>query len=270
MLTLYDSTTSVCAIKIRLALHEKRIPFQSHNIDLRSGDQFDPDYLKLNPNAVVPTLVDDGYVIIESSVILNYVDDIHPIPSLVPDDVYDRAQMRLWMKRIDEVVHPATGNLTHATAYRQGFLKLSKEAQVARLDRIPDENRRSRFAQVYKHGLQAPAAIGAVKSINTLIADMEKALSKSEYLAGPKYSLADCAVTPYANRLFDLGLLKLWASEAPHVLRWYDAIRKRLNFTPAITAYLTDADRFLFETVDAETPNRVREIIDVGCIGELR
>ena len=99
---------------------------------------------------------------------------------------------------------------------------------------------------------------------------MEKALSKSEYLAGPKYSLADCAVTPYANRLFDLGLLKLWASEAPHVLRWYDAIRERLNFTPAITAYLTDADRFLFETMDAETPNRVREIIDVGCIGELR
>ena len=44
---------------------------------------------------------------------------------------------------------------------------------------------------------------------------MEKALTKSEYLAGPKYSLADCAVTPYANRLFDLGLLKLWASEAP-------------------------------------------------------
>ena len=55
MLTLYDSTTSVCAIKIRLALHEKRVPFQSYNIDFRSGDQFDPDYLKLNSNAVVPT-----------------------------------------------------------------------------------------------------------------------------------------------------------------------------------------------------------------------
>ena len=127
MLTLYDSTTSVCAIKIRLALHEKRVPFQSYNIDLRSGDQFDPDYLKLNPNAVVPTLVDDGYVIIESSVILNYVDDIHPIPSLVPV-IHDRAQMRLWMKRIDEVVHPANGNLTHATAYRQGFLNSAKRS----------------------------------------------------------------------------------------------------------------------------------------------
>ena len=61
MLTLYDSTTSVCAIKIRLALHEK-LPFQSYNRSpLRRSVR--PDYLKLNPNAVVPTLVDDGYVI---------------------------------------------------------------------------------------------------------------------------------------------------------------------------------------------------------------
>ena len=61
----------------------------------------------------------------------------------------------------------------------------------------------------------SPSARGysAVKSINTLIADMEKAL-KSEYLAGPKYSLADCAVTPYANRLFDLGLLNCGQASA--------------------------------------------------------
>jgi glutathione S-transferase len=61
MLKLYDGTTSVCAIKVRLVLFEKAIPFESRNIDLRAGDQFDPAYLKLNPNAVVPTLVDgDG------------------------------------------------------------------------------------------------------------------------------------------------------------------------------------------------------------------
>ena len=264
MLTLYDGTTSVCAIKIRLALHEKRIPFQSYNIDLRAGDQFDPDYLKLNPNAVVPTLVDGKRVIIESSVILHYVDDIHPTPSLVPVDVDDRAQMRLWMKRIDEVVHSAIGSLTHATAYRQEFLKLNKTAQAARLERIPDENRRSRFAQVYKQGLQAPVAIGAVKAINTLIADLETALTNSEYLAGSKYSLADCAATPYANRLFDLGLLGLWESKAPHVIQWYDAIRERLNFFPAITAYLTDADRILFDKVAAETPRQLKEMIEAG------
>ena len=87
MLKLYDGTTSVCAIKVRLALHEKRVDFDSHNIDLRAGDQFEPDYLKLNPNAVVPTLVDardgDDKVVTESSVILHYLEDTNPDPSLL-------------------------------------------------------------------------------------------------------------------------------------------------------------------------------------------
>lgn len=264
MLTLYDGTTSVCAIKVRLALHEKGVAFQSHNIDLRAGDQFDPDYLKLNPNAVVPTLVDGDDVILESSVILHYVDDTHPDPSLLPADAADRARMRLWMKRVDDVVHPSIGSLTHATAYRPAFLALDEEGRAARLAKIPDENRRARFTAVYEQGLEAPVVIGAVKAVNKLIRDMEAALTENDFLAGPAYSLADCAVTPYANRLFDLGLLGLWAVEAPHVFRWYSAIRERANFAPAITDYLTEADRALFNNVDAETPGQVKAILDAA------
>ena len=125
MLTLYDGTTSVCAIKVRLALLEKGIAFDSHNIDLRAGEQFDPGYLKLNPNAVVPTLVDSDDVVIESSVILQYLEDTRPDPSLLPDGALDRAQMRIWMKRVDDAIHPSIGNLTHATAYRPAFLTLN-------------------------------------------------------------------------------------------------------------------------------------------------
>ena len=64
MLTLYHGRTSVCSIKARLALAEKGVAFESRLMTLR-GDQFDPGYMKLNPNAVVPTLVHDGRVVIE-------------------------------------------------------------------------------------------------------------------------------------------------------------------------------------------------------------
>ena len=64
MLTLYHGRTSVCSVKVRLALAEKGVPFDSRLLTLR-GDQFDPGYMKLNPNAVVPTLVHDGHVIVE-------------------------------------------------------------------------------------------------------------------------------------------------------------------------------------------------------------
>ena len=70
------------------------------------------------------------------------------------------------------------------------------------------------------------------------------------------------AVTPYVNRLFDLGLLGLWAVDAPNVFRWFSAIRERANFAPAISVYLTDADRALFANVDPETPGRVKDILD--------
>ena len=76
MLILYDGTTSVCAIKVRLTLVEKGLDFQSRNIDLRKGEQFSSDYLQLNPNAVVPTLVDGDNIVLESSIIMQYLEDL--------------------------------------------------------------------------------------------------------------------------------------------------------------------------------------------------
>ena len=162
MLKLYDGTMSVCAIKVRLGLFEKGIPFESLNIDLRRGDQLNPAYLALNPNGVVPTLDDDGKIITESSVIMHYLEDTHPTPSLLPESPVDRAAMRLWMKRVYDTVHPSIGSLTHATVYRPAFLALNEDTRAERLANIPDPNRRQRFAAVYKDGLAAPIAVASL------------------------------------------------------------------------------------------------------------
>ena len=74
MIELYHHGSSVCAAKVRFALGEKGLTWQGHYLDILKGDQFAPDYLKLNPKAVVPTLVHDGFVIIESTVINEYLD----------------------------------------------------------------------------------------------------------------------------------------------------------------------------------------------------
>jgi glutathione S-transferase len=264
MLKLYDGTTSVCAIKVRLVLFEKGVPFESRTLDLRKGDQFDPAYLALNPNGVVPTLDDDGEIVIESSVIMQHLEDMHPAPSLLPESPADRDAMRTWMKRVDEEIHPSIGTLTHATVYRPGFLALSAEDQAARLEKMPDENRRKRFAAVYKDGLDAPIVINAVHVLNRLVLDMQETLEGSDFLAGSAYSLADAAVTPYANRLFDLGLLGLWAMDAPRVFRWFSAIRERASFVPAIVDYLTETDKAVFRAVEPEVPMQVKTILDAA------
>jgi glutathione S-transferase len=85
MLELYHSINSVCAQKVRVALAEKGLEYKSHLMTLR-GDQFDPQYMKLNPNGVVPTLVHDGRPVIESAVILYYIDEVFAKPPLMPAD----------------------------------------------------------------------------------------------------------------------------------------------------------------------------------------
>jgi glutathione S-transferase len=83
MLELYHSINSVCAQKVRIVLAEKELSHKEHLMTL-GGDQFDPAYMKLNPNAVVPTLIHDGQPIIESSVILYYLDEAFPERPLMP------------------------------------------------------------------------------------------------------------------------------------------------------------------------------------------
>ena len=74
MLDLYHNGASTCSQKVRMVLAEKALDYTSHVIDLIKGEQHDPGYVKLNPNHVVPTLVHDGAVIIESTLINEYLD----------------------------------------------------------------------------------------------------------------------------------------------------------------------------------------------------
>ena len=78
MLELYHNAASTCSQKVRLVLEEKGLEWTSHNVDLISGGQHDADYVKLNPNHVVPTLIDGGRVFIESTLINDYLDDAYP------------------------------------------------------------------------------------------------------------------------------------------------------------------------------------------------
>src|SRR3974377_710068 len=102
MLTLYNNDMSVCAQKVRLALAEKGLAYEARHLNLRAGDQQKPDYLKLNPKGVVPTLVDGDTVVTESIVINEYLDDAFPATPLKPADAARRARQSWWTKPIED------------------------------------------------------------------------------------------------------------------------------------------------------------------------
>src|ERR1700719_387128 len=97
--TLYNAPQSTCSQRVRFVLNVKKLEFAEIKLDLLAGDQLKPDYLKLNPNGVVPTLDHDGAIIVDSSVIIEYLDEIAPQPEgFTPQAPAERANMRALMR----------------------------------------------------------------------------------------------------------------------------------------------------------------------------
>jgi glutathione S-transferase len=187
MIELYHNDMSVCAQKVRFALAEKKLSWESHHMNLRAGEQQKPEYLKLNPNAVVPTLVDNGTVIIESTVINEYLDDAYPEPRLKPTDGVGRARMRLWTKQLDEGVHAATSVVSSAIAFRHQKLAIGMEALEEFHKKMPDPVKREKSWENITKGVESRFFAEAVKRFDKLLADLEISLTESPWLSGKEF-----------------------------------------------------------------------------------
>ena len=119
MLILYDFGNSVCCQKVRITLVEKGLTWEARRVDLFKTEQYDPDYLKLNPKGVVPTLVHDGTPVIESTLICEYIDETFPDPPLIPKEPAERARMRLWSKFVDEGLFDGATELSFSAMFRE-------------------------------------------------------------------------------------------------------------------------------------------------------
>ena len=237
---LYHHGTSVCAAKVRMALAEKGVKWNGHYVDIRVGEQRNPEYLKLNPNGVVPTLVHGNNVVIESTVIAEYVDEAFPGPPLKPKDPVDRATMRVWTRKLDENIHmPATATLSFVIALRETYLKAfdSQEALAAHIASKPNPLNRVMHQQIAELGIEAPVVRQSLELFDKLLARMETALALKPWLAGEKFSLADVGYSPYITRLDCLQLDWLW-SDRPHIADWYNRLKSRPTYKQAITDWL--------------------------------
>jgi glutathione S-transferase len=101
--TLYNAPQSTCSQRVRFVLNAKGLAFDEIKLNLLEGDQLKPDYLRMNPNGVVPTLDHDGNIVIDSNVIAEYLDEVEPAQSFTPEDPVRRARMRSLMHFIDEM-----------------------------------------------------------------------------------------------------------------------------------------------------------------------
>ena len=233
---LYHFGFSTCSQKVRLVLAEKGLDFDSREVNLITGEQHDPDYVRLNPHHVVPTLVDQGQVLIESTLIIRYLDDAYPEPPMRPADALGRYCVERWLKRIDDEVHKAAPVLTFALGPRKALLAQPEEVRNANIDSIPDPVIREERRSVVTPGIAAPEFAGALAVFLDALDAMESELAGTPWLSGRAPGLADATALPYVLRMEHLAVDPL-ISARPHVSSWLERWKKRETYATAVEGW---------------------------------
>jgi glutathione S-transferase len=224
-LVLYNAPQSTCSQRVRYTLHAKELAFAEIKLDLFAGDQLRPEYLQINPNGVVPSLVHDGRAINDSAVIIEYLNEVFPEPTpLVPRDAVDRAAMRSLMRYIDEVPTPAVRVPSYNIAFLPHFRDMPEDEFLALAESKP--LRKEFLLKMGRTGFPEAEMTAALDRLRRAVARMSETLraSAGPWLMGASLTLADIAMMPVAVRMADIGLATFW-QQMPEIDRWLDGLR---------------------------------------------
>ena len=216
--TLYNAPQSTCSQRVRFVLNAKAQPFAEKKLDLLAGDQLKPEYLALNPNGVVPTLDHDGSIVIDSSVIIEYLDEVVPQANFTPRDPVQRAPMRSLMRFIDEMPAAAVRIPTFNLAFLPRFAAMSEEEFLAFAESKP--LRKEFMLAMGRKGFPQKEMDAAMGRLRRSYERMDEAIEDSggPWLLGADITLADVAVMPAIVRMADLGREGDWA-DLPRVAK---------------------------------------------------
>ncbi len=229
---LYNAPQSTCSQRVRFVLNAKKLPYDEVKLDLLAGDQLKPDYLKLNPNGVVPTLDHDGAIVIDSSVIIEYLDEVSPsAENFTPRDPAKRAHMRALMRFIDEMPAAAIRVPTFNLAFLPRFQAMSEAEFLAFAESKP--LRKEFMLAMGRDGFSDQEMAAAMDRLARTVRRMDAEIGESggPWLLGKQITLADIAVMPVIVRLDDLGLQEMW-KDKPSVARWLEAIKAHPAYKP--------------------------------------
>jgi glutathione S-transferase len=232
MLELYHGGHTTCSRKARLCLKEKGLAYTSHFLNLRGFEQHTPHYLALNPNGVVPTLVDDGEAVTDSMLINEYLDEKYDSePRLRPRNPLDKARMRVWTKLASD--HGLAGVVPRIwPTFKAHTDKLSPTVLDEMIGRIPLQERKERWTKVAEGGFGEKDLADGRKAASLIVGKMEAGLSKGPWLMGEQYTLADVDLIPFVDRFAEFYGDLLNDKATPKTFAWLLRMRER----PAVKA----------------------------------
>jgi len=197
---LYDAVPSSNSDRVKIALHEKGLPYTRVTLVLANKDQKRPEFLTLNPYGKVPVIDDGGHVLFESCIINEYLDEKYPNPPLMPKNVYLRGRGRVLIDYALNYMHEPYWAL--------------------RGEMLKPAGKRDQMIISEKH-----------RSLRDLLQYLESALGNQPYFLGD-LSLTDIAIVPRALRMESYGALP--APSLPRLGAWLERMKSR----PSVKAIL--------------------------------
>jgi len=234
---LFHFSGSSCSQKLRIFLNIKDLNWVSHPIDLIKNENFSPWYLGINPRGLVPTLVHDGEVHIESNEIMKYLDIIDDSSKLYPTYNLDYIMSELY---VEDDLHLDLRTLTfrfivpHKLGKKERYLLDSKKEQKGTIKgkNDPNEDKEINFwINHHKNGITEDQVKVSVSRFQKIYEKLNKTLQKSEYLNGKSISILDIAWYVSTVRLISTGFpIKKYT----YVYFWFKKLNKNKKFSKEV------------------------------------
>ncbi|MBT7955146.1 MAG: glutathione S-transferase family protein [Rhodospirillaceae bacterium] len=231
-LHLYHFWLSSCSQRVRIVMAEKGLEWVSHEIDLEKQEHATPEYQSIHPDGVVPALVHDGQVIIESIDIIDYLDTTFSEPPLRPASDEAIAEMHQWMQRADGAQH-SIKTLTHEFLFKQH--KMPPEAFDA-LSQSHNNKDLVDFMRVWSSDDGFPKAEieSELKLQHDHFVRLDQALDAQDWLVDNTFSLADIAWISNVRRL---DLMHYPLDIHPNLKVWYERFQAKPSYIKGISEF---------------------------------
>lgn len=213
--------------KPMLALMEKGVVFDSHYIDMLAFDQHKPEYLAINPQGTIPAMVHDGRVLVESTAIMEYVNEAFAGPALMPENPLERWRIRWWMKFMDQWLGPSFSMIGWSVFVGPMVRKRDPAELEAAIDRIPLPERRLAWRKAISAQFGEAELAESRRRVAFGITLLEEELGKRDYVGSDAYSLADINIF---NSTYSLPLSQpdlAGKDKTPNIMRWLKRVYER-------------------------------------------
>jgi glutathione S-transferase len=197
MIKLYTFPPSTNSRKVRIALLEKGLEFERINVDLTKREQKNPEYLQIHPFGQIPALDDEGFIVYDSTIINEYLEDEYPYPALMPKDSEGRARARMLEDFRDSHFNPYFVHIIYE------MRKPEAERDTARID-----NAKAEITKAFER--------------------IEKELKGKQYLVGT-FSLADAAFMSNLDLLDRFGI-PVDPAKYPNSAAWIARLKARPSY----------------------------------------